>query len=566
MRRLVFVLGLMAVLFFAACGGGAAAMATPTKPPAAAVVTPGPTQPPATPAGARGEITLISNRDLGPIIPWLGTSHPALPHAVWQHFADRGLEYQVIPNVAESWSLSPDRKKLTVKLRKDIKFHNGDKFTSKDVVWAWENIYGGCGPNHNYDGRWASAGAGCKGQPYSVPRIVSPEGWQAVDEYTVTLSFNTPDPIFDQSILADLTATPYLVVPSDYIQRVGRKAYEDRPIASGSYRFVEGRPGERFVLEAADDYKGGLPKPEVKRVVIRAIVEHETRLAELLTGQADFAEGILPTQVPQVRARSGMRIVDPKVCQMIALYFNTLDKTIPGTDTPNPFRDLQVRRAFAAAIDTKPIIEGITQGLGKPVSGPWPQCIPGWDERNIKAYEYNPTLARQLLQQAKFPLGSYEVPFHAYILSPLAPEATEAAANYLTQVGVKTKFVNQEVGSWVRMMQGRTWDGLTMVRGRFTERDASFVLEQRLSKTATLGKSDIPEVDAGLEAARNIFDPKAREEHWRNMYHFIHDNVYSITLYQDFLMHGVGPRIDFPFPDGEILVRFIEYIKWRPGY
>src|SRR5713101_3986130 len=197
----------------------------------------------------------------------------------------RPLPGQKIGNsLAESWSESPDGLRYEFKLRRGLRFHNGDPVTAEDVKFSFERY----------------KGAGAKELQAHVRQV------DVVDPLTVRFVLNEPWPDFMTFYGTTATAAG-LVVPKKYLTQVGDEGFRKHPIGAGPYKFVSHKPGVEVVLEANPDY--WRHAPYVKRLVMKSVPEGTTRAAMLMTGEADIAYALDGPDAENVKRDSKLQIV-----------------------------------------------------------------------------------------------------------------------------------------------------------------------------------------------------------------------------------------------------------------
>lgn len=571
MRPLCAALVALAIIGLA-CAGAAP---TPTKPPAlaatpttAAIAQPSPTPlrgapvapataapaPTATPrvATSRGKIVFANITDIGATQELTGVSPDRRPYmsSVSAGLTAWDMEGNPIPWVAKSWELLEGGKVITFTLRDDVYFHDGTKVTVDDWVWRINDT-------------WLRPRPEQKRAPVSRPPV--PEKAEKIDSSRFRIIWPAPDPLFFGS-LTMTTEWGFLgVYPKAYVERVGFEEFAKKPIGAGPYKFVSWSPLEKVVVEAQDKFFNG--PPPVKTIEMLFVPEDTTRVAMLLAGEADIAIAMAPQFLPRLERQPGIKLWKSLQPQEATFHFHTNHKTIPGTDLPNPFRDVRVRRAVAHAIDKDAILKNVVGRAGTAAKGPWSKNHLGWDGDNIVDYEYNPKKARQLLEEANFP---FRIPFKlwAYKLSSPMPEAFQAVANYLNEVGMKVEYSSMETGTffaqWTAMRNDRTVSALypmSMVR-HYTDKNPLTTLQTHFDIHGnTLAD---PKLDATVNEALSTADPKGHEEILKKLYRYMHEQVHVIDLYAQIEFHGLGPRVDWSFPPGN--PTHMEYIQWRPGY
>src|SRR5215468_6809964 len=131
------------------------------------------------------------------------------------------------PSLAESWTESPDGLVYEFKLRRGLKFHNGDPLTAEDVKFSFERY----------------KGAGAKELQTRVRQV------DVVDPLTVRFRLEKPWPDF-MTFYGTTAAAVGIVVPKKYLTQVGEEGFRKHPIGAGPYKFVSHTPGVEVVLEA----------------------------------------------------------------------------------------------------------------------------------------------------------------------------------------------------------------------------------------------------------------------------------------------------------------------------
>src|SRR3989475_5543284 len=167
------------------------------------------------------------------------------------------------PSLAESWTESPDGLVYEFKLRRDLKFHNGDPVMTEDVKFSFERY----------------RGAGAKEIQAHVRQV------EIVDALTVRFHLSEPWPDFMTFYGTTATAAG-IVVPKKYVTQVGDEGFRKHPIGAGPYRFVSHKPGVEVVLEANPGYWRRVPN--VKTLVMKSVPESTTRAVMLKSGEADI--------------------------------------------------------------------------------------------------------------------------------------------------------------------------------------------------------------------------------------------------------------------------------------
>src|SRR6185369_2184431 len=218
------------------------------------------------------------------------------------------------------------------------------------------------------------------------------------------------------------------IVPPKYLAQVGDAGFAVKPVGTGPYKFVEWVKDERLVLEANKDYHRGPPfkfvewvkderlvleankdyhrgAPAIERLIFRPVPELTTRVAALMSGQADLVSDIPPDQTGKIQA-SGNAHVEISSLGGFVIMVKMTNYLMPG-----PWQDVRVRKAINYAIDMDTIIKTVLEGYGVVLGVPLEKEAFGFNP-NIKWYGYDPERAKALLREAGYANG-FEMTLHA---------------------------------------------------------------------------------------------------------------------------------------------------------
>jgi len=321
-------------------------------------------------------------------------------------------------SLATSWTVSPNGRVWTFKLRKDALFHSGNPVTADDVVYSFKRV------------------VTLKDQPSFILTQfgITPDSLRAIDKHTVqiTLDKQYAGGIF----LACLSAGVASIVDSKVVKAHERKTdkYPDGDMgltwlsthsaASGSFVLPQWAKNERVVLDANTKHWGNVPK--VKRVVIKEINEATSRRLQVEKGDLDIAWGMLPDQVKALQGKPGIKIDK---------FPGTLIYYIGINVSKGPLADKRVRQALRYAVDYKGIIDDIMGGAGKQINTFIPEGFAGYNGKIL--YHENFAKARELLKQAGYANG-FEAEIDTGDQTP-NPELAQAVQASFAKIGVKLR-------------------------------------------------------------------------------------------------------------------------------
>jgi peptide/nickel transport system substrate-binding protein len=311
--------------------------------------------------------------------------------------------YTPVPALAESWEWSEGDTKLTIYLRKGVKFHDGVEMTAKDVIFTYKSMWHPkyVGPrNSGWDKilGYAEYKAGQKGETKANfdAGIVTPEpveGLYAVDDYTVVFKLSEPDAIF---VLAQL---PYGILPYHKYKDVkvqdwgtAQDPNNSHPIGTGAFKVKEFVEGSYYLLEANDDYWAG--RPYVDQVLWR-VVAPDVAVGEMQNGKLDFFE-INVTELESYKAMSHVGIVE---------YPTTFHQMMGYNYRQGPTAEKAVRHAINYAIDRQLIINTLKQNHASMQYTPISPMTWAFTE-DVEKYAFDPEKSKQLLDEAGWKVGA----------------------------------------------------------------------------------------------------------------------------------------------------------------
>lgn len=318
-----------------------------------------------------------------------------------------GAYHQIVPALAKSWEIGPDKKTYIFKLDPKARFQNGRKVTAADVKYSLERA---SNPNLEAPGYWAAERLNIKGlrryQAAQRAGIKEPHllGVEVMDHDIVVLQLEKPIPY-----ALELLALPYFsIVPAEDVERWW-KDYRTHPVGAGPYELDELHPGsDELTLKRFDGYyETGLPHTD--QVHFDVLPQDKDKFLAFTRKQldhtplpTDFFRYVLadpiwnPLGEKQIlQAEAQQRLDQTRVVKIP--HWST--HYISMNNSSFPFNDLKVRQAFNYAVDKHFIIHDLLQTYGHPVTGIFPPGFPG-ATRKDPLYRYDPDKARKLLFEA----------------------------------------------------------------------------------------------------------------------------------------------------------------------
>jgi peptide/nickel transport system substrate-binding protein len=276
-------------------------------------------------------------------------------------------------DLAESWEINKGGLEVIFHLRKGVKWHDGEEFTSDDVIFTYNTVTDPNVPTPY-------------GSEYGPVKDV-----EAVDKYTVRVTYSEP-------FAPAIESWGMGILPKHVLEGkdITEEKYTRKPIGTGSYKFKEWVTGQKIVLEAYDDYFEGRPK--LDKYVFRVIPDMATMFLELKAGGIDYM-GLNPTQyklqASKERFNKHFQKFQYPAFSYAYMGYNLLDPR---------FKDKRVRRAITHAINKDDIIRGVLLGYGTPCTGPFPPESWAFNP-DVEDLEYNPRRAKELLKESGWEQG-----------------------------------------------------------------------------------------------------------------------------------------------------------------
>ena len=443
-------------------------------------------------------------------------------YGVWQHMMEPLVEFdyqqaRFVGRLAESWEYRG--KEWEFKLRKGVRFHDGSPLTSEDVAFSIDRM---------------------KNDKKSLQRrsFRNVQEVRTPDEHTVVVVTKKPSVTFLSRGVRNR-----FVMSKTVADKYGQDV-DKHPTGTGPYKFVSFKRDGDLVLTRNDDYWG--PKPAVRDLVWRKVVEVSSRMAGLEAGQTDVMDRVPVHEVARLNRnpRVGVRSVPG-----LRIYFFAFNVNY------KPWDNKLVRQAANYCVDADAIVKNIFDGNGEVLQGPVGPRVIGHNP-DVKRYPYDPGKARELLAKAGHPDG-VDVKLH---YSPgkyeKDTELVQVVANQMSKGGFRVQIVPQEwVVFWGRGgVNGGKVPFYYIGRGSVLDADTPLYQYFRTGGSKRTNFSHA-EFDQLVDAEQAESDDAKRLAILRKMSEVIMDEAPMIPLYQLFDHYGAARNIDWnPRPDEKILL------------
>lgn len=396
---------------------------------------------------------------------------------------------EMIPAVAEKYTLSEDGTTYTFTLREGVKFHNGQTVTAEDVVYSIN--------------RCAAVPEGQE-KPL-VAAFSAVKSVEALDEKTVAVTIAQRDLEF----ISYMTAA---IIPADYENQ------DTAPVGTGPFKFVSRTPQQDFVMERFEDYWGA--PAWLDKVTYKICENADALVMNLNGGSIDLCAHLTSAQASQLN--QNFQVLEGTMNLVQAIYLNNQAK---------PFDNQLVRQALCYAIDRQGIMDMVADGHGTAVgSSIYPAFAKYFLPELVDKYPHDVAKAKELLAQAGYPDG-----FDTTISVPnnYQPhmDTAEVVAEQLREAGINVTIQPVEWSTWLdTIYNGRQFQA-TVVGVDAANMTARAMLERF---TSDYGKNFInynnPAYDALFQQAINAQDEATQTDLYKQMEAMLADTAANVYI------------------------------------
>ena len=396
---------------------------------------------------------------------------------------------EMIPAVAEKYTLSEDGTTYTFTLREGVKFHNGQTVTAEDVVYSIN--------------RCAAVPEGQE-KPL-VAAFSAVKSVEALDEKTVAVTIAQRDLEF----ISYMTAA---IIPADYENQ------DTAPVGTGPFKFVSRTPQQDFVMERFEDYWGA--PAWLDKVTYKICENADALVMNLNGGSIDLCAHLTSAQASQLN--QNFQVLEGTMNLVQAIYLNNQAK---------PFDNQLVRQALCYAIDRQGIMDMVADGHGTAVgSSIYPAFTKYFLPELVDKYPHDVAKAKELLAQAGYPDG-----FDMTISVPnnYQPhmDTAEVVAEQLREAGINVTIQPVEWSTWLDTIYNGRQLQATVVGVDAANMTARAMLERF---TSDYGKNFInynnPAYDALFQQAINAQDEATQTDLYKQMEAMLADTAANVYI------------------------------------
>jgi peptide/nickel transport system substrate-binding protein len=335
---------------------------------------------------------------------------------VFEFLYSRDLVGNIVPQLATSYTVSPDGRQYTFKLRRGVTFHNGEPFDANSVKYSFERFVDPATKN------------------IFAFELATFKSAVVVDRYTVQINLSTPvGNLIDNGAFVN-------IVPPNYISQYGSTYFGQHPVGTGPFKFANNVTGESWSVTRYENYWG--QKAGYAGLDVLIIAADASRLAALESGEVDFITQVNPTDVSSIKSR-GSTVKSTFSGTTYGLFFNMSQADVP-------WQNQAVRKALTYATNRPALRQALFETYAIDFSKGLTHYAPGYNLLTYSETPYDPDKAKSLLASAGYAKG-----FSIDIVGPAdgrfvnSTEVIDAIGGFWSQIGVNANVQAIPYAQWI---------------------------------------------------------------------------------------------------------------------
>ena len=408
------------------------------------------------------------------------------------------------PNIATEWEWVDDLT-LSVTIRDDVTFHNGEKLTAEDVAFTIQR----CTTGNASAALFASFDA---------------ENTKAIDETHVEIKLKQPY----GAALNLLSNMKSAIVCKSYCESVDETTFGREPVGSGPFSFVEWVSGDHITLTRNDNYWG--QKPSYTTLNLRVLTDATARAIELETGGVDIIDTMNDSDITRFQESENIEVYLIPGTKIHYLTFNQNDTILSNE---------KVRLAFAHAIDPAIVTQAGFGDSAEVASSSMATTI--WGYKNVGQYTYDVELAKQLLSEAGYPDG-----FTCSIVVPNMSSNTRMAETMqamLSEIGVTMEIETYDAATW----NAKSRDGSAQLTINNLTVDSYDPDQNYMNLRGSSGMLSLKWDDEGfndlLLQGQNETDETKRAEIYSQVQDYVFEHAFIVPLDEPLINYATQPYV-----------------------
>jgi peptide/nickel transport system substrate-binding protein len=460
---------------------------------------------------------------------------------VYEALVTRGLDMKIGPQLATDWkTTSPTT--WVFNLRKDVKFSNGTKMTSDDVVFS---ILRAKLPTSDF-------------KEY----ISSISSVKAIDDYSIEIETAEPNPILLNQlsnifVVSKAWATKnFSIAPQDW--NASQETYASvNAMGTGPFKITKREPNTKTIFRKNARWWGEV-EHNLTSIELLPIANAATRVAALLSGEIDLVTDAPVQDLGRIGSSAGHKVVSTPQMRTIFLGMDQgVDELRSGNTGDNPFKKKAVRQALYQAIDIKAIQKKVMRGLSEPAGIITFPGVTGYTKDLDKRLEYNPEAAKKLLADAGYPNG-FDVELRCPNDRYVNDEAIcTAVVGMLGKIGVNVNLFAQTKSKHFKELKDNQGDFYMLGWGVPTL-DSHYVFHYLYESGASWNKVNFSnsDVDAAIRVMEGEVDLDKRNAAIAKAWKIVKDDISYLPLHHQVISWAAKSNVNVPIrPNNEPLFR-----------
>jgi peptide/nickel transport system substrate-binding protein len=430
-----------------------------------------------------------------------------------------------VPQLALSQETSADGREVTIKLRPNVKFHDGEPMDAEAAKFSLER-------------HLTMQGSFRKPELAAIDRI------DVVDPLTIKLVLKSPF----SPLIAQLSDRAGMMVSPKAAREAGDK-FGLRPVCAGPYKFVERVQQDRIVVEKFADY-WNKDNVHIDRIVYLPIVDATVRLANLKSGGLDLIERLLATDIKAVRDDSRLKLFAIPDLSYWGITINVGN----GDRAKNPLgQSAKIRKALELSLDREAINQVVFNG----------EFVPGnqWISPQNPYYQQSLPIPKRDVAKAKALIKEAGVT-PPIVIDYMVPQGAEPKAiaeivqAMAAEAGFDLKLRTTEFATSLKQSEQGEYQAFQINWSGRTDPDGNAYIFHKTKAPQNVGGYSNPEVDKALDDARLISDPAKRKA--------IYEKATKILLEEGSIIYFIHRKVLIaqttkvegfvPVPDGLVRV------------
>jgi peptide/nickel transport system substrate-binding protein len=484
-----------------------------------------------------------------------GPTH-ALNNHIYEPLVTRGQGTAMIPALATSWRTLPnDPTVWEFKLRQNVKFHNGAAFNADDVVFSLNRAMG---PTSDMKGLLSSVD--------SVTKI---------DDTTVHVKTKGPNPLLPNNLTNTFimdkgwAETNNATKAQDFKNKEENFAVRNAN-GTGAFQLASREPDVRTVMKRNENYWGRGEVPlEISELIYTPIKADATRVAALLSGEADFVQDVPVQDIERLKNTPNLRITTGPENRTIffGMDVGSADLKTDNVEGKNPFADKKVRQAMNMAINRQAIQRVVMRGQSVPTGVIMPPFVNGWTPELDKAPAPDVNRAKALLKEAGYENG-FQITLHCPNDRYINDEGIcQAVVGMLGQAGIKVNLVSQSKTLHFPLVQKNPPETeFFLVGWGVPTFDSEYILsflyhtrEGRYGSWNALRYSNA-DLDKKIESLSNEVDVNRRNATIAEIWNTVKEETLYLPIHHQAIAYGMRNTFEVPVdPENQPQLKYVAF-------